>query len=611
MSTQIFIGENPIEKYVIVAENDGWRAKNTAVYLLNRYIEETCGVFLKREENDREYMIKIEEITEGVHDEYMRIRSEGNNVLISGGIRGVIYAVCEFLERYVGVRWYALDCEVLPVGKIVVPTDIDYEHVSSIVEYREVYGGVSDNSEFRMKRRLRDQGIDSAYGYSPDFIGTWHSLSGGELLNRAEYKEKHPEWFSLVNGKRLMGHDGQVCPTSGAENAVVDEVKARIRQNPRARYISVSIGDNRNYCRCENCMKELETQSLSDLHFTFINRIAKEVKKGFPNTLLHVFAYYWVEDPPTFELEDNIAVQYCSMNVCHSHAIDDPNCPHNVQQAEKVRAWSKKCKYLMVWDYNDNHAFNLIQQPSIVYYRQNVRFYVENNMQAFFDEDAHVRGDGCPTFSEMKCYLFSKLLWDPYMSEDEYKAHMLEFAEAYYGAGGKYIVEYLYLWAKEASVWHMRYMTMTFEKLTPIEPPVNASKEEEYNAIDANFINRSVPVIPMERLNEVLSKANELFDKAEALAGSKEQLERVKRSRVHILFYELFFTMDDILEKGTKEEIEEVKAKNAKLIHDIWKYRFKRTLYRGTFIEQASDLVGLYEVSPKKWGYGWWRDANK
>ena len=127
MSAQIFIGNNPIEKYAIVAENDGWRAKNTAVYLLNRYIEETCGVFLKREENDREYMLKIEEITEGVHDEYMRIRSEGNNVVISGGKRGIIYAVCEFLEKYVGVKRYALDEEVLPTQDVVIPTDIDFE----------------------------------------------------------------------------------------------------------------------------------------------------------------------------------------------------------------------------------------------------------------------------------------------------------------------------------------------------------------------------------------------------------------------------------------------------------------------------------------------------
>ena len=115
----------------------------------------------------------------------------------------------------------------------------------------------------------------------------------------------------------------------------------------------------------------------------------------------------------------------------------------------------------------------------------------------------------------------------------------------------------------------------------------------------------------MDKLSETLTKANELLDQAEALAKTEKQLERVKSARVHLLYYELFFTMDDILKNGTKKEVEEVKAKNRKLIRDILKYRFKRTLFRGTYIEQMSEMISLCDLSPKHWGYGWWRDANK
>ena len=46
-------------------------------------------------------------------------------------------------------------------------------------------------------------------------------------------------------------------------------------------------------------------------------------------------------------------------------------------------------------------------------------------------------------FVELRTYLLSKLLFNPYMSKEEYYGHMDEFLENVYGHGGKYLRQYI------------------------------------------------------------------------------------------------------------------------------------------------------------------------
>lgn len=604
---KIFIGKEPIESYAIVAPFDGQRAQNTAAYLLCRYVERISGTLLRREENERDKMIRLCE-DPALPVEAMSIRAEKGNLFITGGKRGIIYAVIKLLE-IMGVRRYAIDVCSLPTADVVIPDDLDYSFTEAAFEYRQFNGGAAHDTETKLWFRLNDVYGDPAYGDAVRFIGrAVHTLSGGYLLSAPEYVRDHPEYFALVNGKRITDGSGQVCLTSeGALSATIEEVKKRLRGGEKGRYISVSMDDNANYCRCPRCLAEIEKTSLSDLFFGFINKVARAVKKEFPDVLIHTIAYSYAVDPPSFDLEDNVAVQYCTMRQCRVHALDDPACPHNAAVADEIKRWHKRCKYLMVWDYTDNHRFNLMHQPDIVYYRRNMRFLAENGVRAVFFEDDHVPGDGAPCFSELKCYLLSSLAYDPYMTEEEFRFRINDFCEHYYGPGGKYVAEYLYKWAEYAKSEHYRFNGSPFTGDVGDFAPGGAPPEE----LDRRCIATLAPSVPPEKLREAVRECSALFDRAESLARDEVQRGRVRLARVHLDYYELFYTFDEVMEKGTAEEKTAMLARNETLIRDVWKYRFKRTLYRGASLEQASELVGMLDKSPRCWGYGWHRDPNK
>lgn len=622
MSCKIFIGKNPIEKYVIAADKDGWRAKNTAAYILIWHIRRLTGVTLRRVNGEAEYMIKLDEITEGAHPEYMRICSDEKCLYIAGGRRGIIYAAYEFLERFAEVKFYAPDCEVLPENKdIIIPAGIDFEvKTPQGFEYRDFFGKAASDEETRMRFRYNVNysivSLDPAHGGALSFAGREnHTLSGGYLLNKPEYKENHPEYFSLVNGKRLMDGSGQVCLTNaGALQAVIREVKNLVRANPGKRYVSVSEDDNTNSCQCPGCLEALKTMPFSDLFFTFINNVARETAKEFPDVLIHTFSYHNTYEPPSFPVEKNVAVQITAGAACKCHALDDADCPHNVKFAERLREWGKKCSYILIWDYNDNHQIYLLHQPNLLRYRRDIRFYAENNVRGVFEEIDHSFGScfPCtPAFSELKAYVVSKLLWNPYMHEDEFQGYIDGFLKAYFGDGGIYIKEYLELWSKEAAANHVSAMSRGYDGERKLFAPGGASGLERMAVLDEQIRSGVRPIIPLNKTAAAASRALSLFDKAFEKAGTEIQRQRICTTRLHVLFYELFWTMEDIMQNGTRAQKAEVLRKNKELIDGILEHKINVTMYRGTVIEQMSDIITYYETPPNRWGYAWVRDASK
>lgn len=83
-----------------------------------------------------------------------------------------------------------------------------------------------------------------------DKWGLWgHSFF--KLLSPAKYFDKHPEYFSLVNGERVAM---QLCLTNpDVLKIVIKELDKKINDAPRLEYWSVSQNDDIGACECENC----------------------------------------------------------------------------------------------------------------------------------------------------------------------------------------------------------------------------------------------------------------------------------------------------------------------------------------------------------------------
>jgi len=158
------------------------------------------------------------------------------------------------------------------------------------------------------------------------------------------FVEKRPEWFArnieYATGGRYAGIPPQLCYTNPD---VVDEVVRQARLwfdgkpiNPRSgtlmkpeerntfwgeKFFAVVPMDNSNQCQCENCKafqrpredgEGFARGTASELIWTFVNKVAKEVKKTHPDKFISALSYMdYAAYPETVELEDNIAVQIC------------------------------------------------------------------------------------------------------------------------------------------------------------------------------------------------------------------------------------------------------------------------------------------------------------
>jgi hypothetical protein len=106
--------------------------------------------------------------------------------------------------------------------------------------------------------------------------------------------------------------------------------------------------------------------------------------------------------------------------------------------AKDMRDWSKVCDRLYVWNYVTCFAHYCMPFPNWRAIKPHMRFMLDNNFKGLFQQGNFSRGDGVD-LNEMRAYVITKLLWDP---EADVGALMGEFSEYFYGAAGKYILEY-------------------------------------------------------------------------------------------------------------------------------------------------------------------------
>jgi hypothetical protein len=91
----------------------------------------------------------------------------------------------------------------------------------------------------------------------------WHKLSSRDdwglfvhtfntLVPQQEYAQTHPEYYSLIDGKRRPGT--QLCLSNPEVlKLLVASLKNKIKEKPNSSYWSVSQDDNDRYCQCDGC----------------------------------------------------------------------------------------------------------------------------------------------------------------------------------------------------------------------------------------------------------------------------------------------------------------------------------------------------------------------
>lgn len=377
------------------------------------------------------------------------VRSFGNEVLLNGGgARGALFAVYHFLEDCCGVRWWSeFEEDVPPAGPLDLPA-LDM-HGQPAFAFRDIYRSESGSNHARFERRVRmnahgDAALGGAFAFGPpNFCHTFDYY-----LNADKHMKDHPEWFSLRGGKRVGGQrSGQLCLTNPE---VRDEMLKRLldnieKGNAKAlksgveppRIYDISHNDNRGYCQCDRCNAAAEKYGLSGVNLNFVNSLAAEVAKKYPNVLLCTWAYQYTQDVPTggVRAADNVIVRLCDTDSNQASSIAEPD---NRAYYDRVIAWSKATKHLFVWDYAITFSKGLTDLPfaSEFHYGDLFRHYRAYNVSGIFWEHEHpYKAD----MWELKFFLETKLMENPDL---DCNALIERFMREYYGPAGKHILAY-------------------------------------------------------------------------------------------------------------------------------------------------------------------------
>ena len=357
---------------------------------------------------------------------------EASMTIRGGGDSGALYGVYHFLEQYAGVRYFTPTLEKIPEGDIVL-WDGNMLAYEPYFEYRHSnwYGAEDEESaSWNVKVGMNGSGsipdvMGGKWNYGPLFVHTIGILSG-------------------------TGRSDSPNPCLSDPNIlrkVIQNVRSILRNDPSINIVSISQNDNYEYCTCEKCAAvDKEEGSPAGLLLRFVNAVAENLEKDHPNLVIDTLAYRYTQKAPRKTVpRHNVCVRVCPINCCFSHPITECKIEQTQTQTRSFlndfMKWSKICDRIYVWDYTTNFRYYVPTFPNFGSLRENMRFYVDHNVKGMFSQGNYESVSG--EFAELRIYLLAKLMWDPYMSEEEYYAHMDEFLEAYYGAGWEGIRKYI------------------------------------------------------------------------------------------------------------------------------------------------------------------------
>ena len=315
---------------------------------------------------------------------------------------GTEFGVCEFLERYVGVRWLLpgeYGDDVPAAQNISVPTEPVRDEP---VIFSRQFSGLKGGQQETWARRNRMHGRVSFH----------HNLLN--LFPPETYTKTHPEFFPVQNGERFLppdnrAHHWQPCFTApGIVDEAVKNICAFFEAHPEATSYSLGANDSSGYCACEKCLARisgeknfLERVDYSDLYYDWANQVIERVLEKFPNKWFGCLAYSEVAAPPKNVSVHPRLIPYMTYD---RMKWKDPELRETGEAL--TREWHAKSPVLGWYDYIYGSPYCV---PRVWFHHMAdyYRFGRDNGVRAMYAEAYPNWGEG------PKLYVSLKLQWDP------------------------------------------------------------------------------------------------------------------------------------------------------------------------------------------------------
>lgn len=424
----------------------------------------------------------VESFTKGIaligndHDRAFNLTSplSVNNLQDASGMRlcsrGTMYAAIDFLERFVGIRWYyfgplntiipdlkATTLQMPPVayqdGPVFPARCSGYGRWVAPLSYKftpEKYQ-ITDYKRYFWERNLLRSG--ASFAAAPNHTDCfWH-----------EFYANKPELFALrADGSRMAGGTGremyssQRCyanPEGLKEHLkVIDEyIKTgkekrkftdRLECLPNDKFIYWVPNDGFMGCECPECLKLTDRNAAPDsvhsrLVWDYIVRLANEIKTKWPERKLCVLAYATFATVPSgVKIPDNVVVTACFSNDIPVCLMKEPKY-RQINQQKLDELYNRSGK-IILWMYYP-HMLYWSNKLTMPYFSPHVQAeYLKTNRNKIYG--AYLNGEQfADGLNNQAVYLYLKLLWNPDLDVDEYLA---EYIALMYGPAAQEMKQY-------------------------------------------------------------------------------------------------------------------------------------------------------------------------
>ena len=372
---------------------------------------------------------------------------------------GIIYAVVDYLERFLSVRFFTADCVCVPdMGFVSVPDFFAFKPIFPLRAYA-VGDTYKKNStpEHIAYTKTRDvfTEIDIKHGGPVPVYGRENVHNYRHYVPFEKYGASHPEFYTKinVNGEDILTIDitngldenGEIDHNVDVSvvKVVVEEMKKDVLAYPYVETFVLTQEDGPNYYTNDKITDLEKKYKRSGLMVRFCNAVVRELNRWASKTLnktvkIMTFAYEYTEEAPVVEkdgkicpidqtvvADENLIIQLALFsNGYHSYFSDR----QNPKILKIMREWRVVCSTFWFWGYDIDfsdylsfyHSFNCIEE--------NVKGFIEYGISNMFMLGTYdeVNVWQC----NLRAYVYHRLLWDSSLSAKEL---IQEFVQAYFG----------------------------------------------------------------------------------------------------------------------------------------------------------------------------------
>ncbi|MFA7159083.1 MAG: DUF4838 domain-containing protein [Kiritimatiellia bacterium] len=400
-------------------------------------------------------------------------RSIGQNIFLYGeGVHGNLHAVLDFLEQSLGWRWYSVyENPVIPEKTTLILDPFsrkggfsyksrevaqywnpDFYYQNGLNMASEKWGRPDQPDSPYVPYLRNDKFVHNLFAYippTPDIrdlpaTNTWRSF---DWLPRKNYFETNPDFFSMVNSKRIPNK--QLCfGNPGLRKEFTANVLRHIAAQPGNLIIAIDAADATDtFCYCPEC-KALEEKygGPGGPIYDYLFEICDLLKKEHPGVYVKTLAYRRSQTqkppvlPPGKKLPENLIVSFAPIDDNYFADWTHPD-PKIQETYADLKAWSAITYPGNLWAWLYPNPFGTGHVVPVGNLERNINqmrlMYKAGVRGIFTDHLGCVQRSG---LSELQSYLFYKLMKD---IDCDTEAIIKEFTDHQYGPAADLARKYL------------------------------------------------------------------------------------------------------------------------------------------------------------------------